>query len=202
VFTGIVESVGQVVEVARRPAAWRLCIACAWRGGKPSEGESVAVDGVCLTVTARRRGRIEVDVVPETLKRTTLATVRAGRRVNLERALRVGDRLSGHWVAGHVDATARILAVRGRGTERSLGVALLPGIRRFIAGKGSVTVDGVSLTVAAVRTTHFEVALVPYTLEHTTLGRLRRGQRVNVEVDLLARYLEPLLEARRGGTRP
>jgi len=195
-FTGLVETIGRVVEVGRRGGGVRLAVASALPVDEMAHGESVAVDGVCLTVVDRRGDRFCADVVQETLRRSTLSDVRAGRRVNLERALRVGDRLGGHLVQGHVDATATVRAVQRRGGDYRLAVALEPEIRPYVATQGSVTIQGVSLTVAAVTRDAFEVALVPETREATTLGELRGGERVNIEVDLLARYLETLLQGR------
>jgi riboflavin synthase len=202
-FTGLVETVGRVAEVARRAGALRLAIASSLPVAEMEHGESVAVDGVCLTVVERRGDRFCADVVPETLRHSTLSSVRPGRRVNLERALQLGDRLGGHLVQGHVDATAPLRAVHRCGGDYRLQVALVEEIRPYVAYKGSIALQGVSLTVAAVDRESFEVALVPETLERTTLSELRRGDAINVEVDLLARYLERLLEARGpGAPRP
>jgi riboflavin synthase len=195
-FTGLIETVGRVAEVRHRTGARRLGVASSLPVAELELGESVAVDGVCLTVAERRGDRFFADVVPETLRRSTLADVRPGRSVNLERALRLGDRLGGHLVQGHVDATAPVRAVHRQRGEWRLEVQLVPEILPYVAFKGSVALQGVSLTVAAVTGEGFEVALVPTTLERTTLGDLRRGDRVNVEVDLLARYLERLLATR------
>jgi len=191
-FTGLVEAVGKVTAVTTRRGARRLSIAAALPGGPYAQGESIAVDGVCLTVSAFGADAFQADAIPETLSRTTLGDLRAGRPVNLERALRLGDRLGGHLVQGHVDATARVREVRAGGADYRLRIELPEALRRFVAFKGSVAVHGVSLTVSAAADDAFEVALVPETLARTTLGRLRRGDRVNVEVDLLARYLERL----------
>jgi riboflavin synthase len=197
VFTGIVETMGRIAELARRSGSTRLAVDCALAGEPVVEGESVAVDGACLTVARARPGRLEFDVVRETLEHTTLGAARTGERVNLERALRVGERLGGHLVQGHVDATAPVLELRRQGQDCRLRVGLRPEFGRFVVRKGSVALSGVSLTVAAVDGEGFEVALVPYTLERTTLGRLRPADRLNVEADLVARYLEGMLEARR-----
>jgi riboflavin synthase len=159
---------------------------------------------VCLTVVERRGERFWADAVAETLSRSTLGRARPGQRVNLERALRLGARLGGHLVQGHVDATAPVVDVRRRGDDHRLRVALPPGLRRYAALKGSIALHGVSLTVAALGEDWLEVALVPETLGRTTLGDLRPGDPVNVEVDLVARYLERLAgypdEPRTAGT--
>lgn len=191
-FTGLVECVGRVAEIDRRDGGCRLTIASSLPLESVADGDSIAVDGVCLTVAARRGDRFSADAIPETLRVTTLGALESGSRVNLERALRVGDRLGGHWVQGHVDATAAVRSIR-RGDDWRVEVELNEAIARFVAHKGSVTLAGVSLTVAAIGERSFEVALIPTTLAETTLGDLAEGDRLNVEVDLLARYLERLI---------
>lgn len=197
-FTGLIETVGRVVEMTRRGGAVRVGIASSLPVEEIADGDSVAVDGVCLTVVERRGDRFLADAVPETLRQSTLGDLRPGHRVNLERALRMGDRLGGHLLQGHVDATAPVRGVSRRGAEYRLAVGLVDAIRPYVAYKGSVALQGVSLTVAAVDRLGFEVAIIPETLKRTTLGDLGSGARLNVEVDLLARYLDRLLEARRG----
>ena len=196
-FTGLVECVGRVVDVRRKRAALRLAVASELPLDELQAGESIAVDGVCLTVAARGRERFHADVVAETLARSTLGALRAGDGVHLERALRAGDRLGGHLVQGHVDGTVEVEWLRGRGGERRLRVRLPEELAPYVALKGSIALHGVSLTVAALDAEGLEVALVPHTLERTKLGRVRPGTRLNVEVDLLARYLERLLGPRR-----
>ena len=195
-FTGIIEAVGRVVEVRRRSGSARISVASKLPVAEISDGDSVAVEGACLTVTDRRGDRLYFDAVAETLARTTLRDARPGRRVNMERSVRLGGRLDGHLVQGHVDGVAPVLAVRKEGDDRRLRLGLVPEIARFVAVKGSITLQGVSLTVTTVDREGFEVALVPFTLEWTNLGEVRRGDRLNVEADLLARYLERILEAR------
>jgi riboflavin synthase len=192
-FTGIVETVGRVTEIDARPEGVRLAIASSLPASEMRRGESVAVDGVCLTVVGCEGDRFSADAIPETLRCTTLGALRPGDGVNLERALRLGDRLGGHLVQGHVDITAPVREVRRDGGEWRLVVGLPPEVARYVAHKGSITLQGVSLTVADRTSAAFEVALIPETLERTTLGRLRPGDRVNLEVDLLARYLETLV---------
>jgi riboflavin synthase len=201
VFTGLVEAVGRIVEVSPRRGSTRLAVVSPLGTEGAAEGDSVAVDGVCLTVSARQGERFWADVVAETLARSTLARARAGRRVNLERSLRLGERLGGHLVQGHVDDVAEVLRAARRGDDRRLRVALPEALGRYVALKGSVALDGVSLTVAALGEGWLEVALVPVTVARTTLGERRPGDAVNVEVDLVARYLERLARAG-GGGRP
>jgi riboflavin synthase len=199
-FTGLIEALGRVVELKPGRGSMRIGIESSLPVAEMRDGESVAVDGACLTVAARAGAVFQADAVAETLQRTTLAGLRRGDRVHLERALRLGDRLGGHLVQGHVDDVARVREVVRRGDDWRLRVNLAPRLRRYVAEKGSVTLAGVSLTVAAVSSAGLEVALVPSTLEWTKLGELRPGGRVNVEVDLVSRYLESLLRHREGGS--
>jgi riboflavin synthase len=196
-FTGLIGSVGRVVSIAPRKGATRLAIESDLPIASMRDGESVAVDGVCLTVAARAGKVFEAFAVAETLKRTTLSRVGAGDAVHLERALSLSDRLSGHLVQGHVDAVLKVIALKRRGADVRLKVALPASLRGFVAEKGSIAVHGVSLTVSAVNASAFEVALIPETLARTKLGRLAPGDGVNVEVDLIARYLEALARGRR-----
>ncbi len=195
-FTGLVQGIGSVVATTPGRGSTKLSIDSPLPAGTMRPGDSVAVDGVCLTVVRRAGRKFVADVVAETLKRTTLGDLRAGDRVNLEPSLRVGDALGGHLVQGHVDATARVLAVVRRGDDWRVRVALSPGLRPYVAEKGSITLHGVSLTVSGLKRDRFEVALIPQTRSRTTLGELRPGDRVHVEVDLLARYLEAMAGAR------
>jgi riboflavin synthase len=195
-FTGLIECMGNVVEVTPRSGAVRIAIRSALPVSEMKDGESVAVDGVCLTVSNRAQDRFHLDAVQETLQRTTLGRIRPGQQVNLERALRASDRLGGHLVSGHVDETTTLTDVRRRGADYRVRFRLADSIRRYVAQKGSIAVQGVSLTVSDLAPAEFEVALVPETLERTNLGKLRPGDPVNLEVDLLARYLDRLLEAR------
>lgn len=160
-------------------------------------GASLAVSGVCLTLTEKAPGRSVVELAPETLSRTQLGELRAGDEVNLEPALRVGDALGGHWVQGHVDGTVLVVGRRDLGSHRELTLRLPGAMAHWVAEKGSVTLDGVSLTVAKLDGETFSVALIPHTLEVTTLGDKEVGARLNLEVDILAKYLQRLVE--RGG---
>jgi riboflavin synthase len=198
-FTGLIEGMGRVRALVPAEGLTRLTLETPFPAGELALGESVAVDGVCLTATARTPEGFAVDAVAETLLRTTLGGLRPGDPVNLERALRVGDRLGGHLVQGHVDGTAAVLDVSRAGGDVRLAVELPEALRPYVAFKGSVALSGVSLTVASVEAGAFTVALIPETLARTTLGRVGPGSRLNVEVDLLARYLEGLLRVRREG---
>jgi riboflavin synthase len=197
-FTGIVQEIGEIRRIEALGGAGgasdrRIEVACSTILRERLElGASVSVDGVCLTVAAHGAGSFIADVSGETLAVTTLAAIQAGARVNLEPALRAGDSLGGHWVSGHVDGIAEVLGTAG--DARSLRVELAaPGaLARYIARKGSVTLDGVSLTVNDVAGPKFSINLIPHTLEVTTLGRLKPGTKMNLEIDLLARYVERL----------
>jgi riboflavin synthase len=196
-FTGIITAIGSVRRVERRGEEATVELACPYEG--LVLGESIAVDGTCLTVVTAPSGGFTAVASIETLSRTTLGERRTGDRVNLERALRVDDRLGGHIVSGHVDGVGRVSArVSVQDAER-WSFHAERSVLRFIAEKGSITVDGVSLTVNAVSETGFEVMLVPFTLGHTTLGDKRAGSSVNLEVDVLARYVARILEG--GATR-
>ena len=181
-FTGIVRERARVQSFDRG----RLVVATAL---DPAIGDSVAVDGVCLTVAGRTNGLLAFDVMPETLARAK----QFGPEVNLETALRAGDALGGHYVQGHVDGVGRIRAVDPEGDSRRVTIEAPPEILRYCVGKGSIAVDGVSLTIASLTETGFEVALVQHTLEATTLGSLEPGDEVNLEVDVLAKYVERLV---------
>lgn len=191
-FTGLVEERGTVVAFAAREGGARLRLSAPKITNDLHIGDSVAVNGACLTTVAIADGCFDVDVVSETLQRTSLGTLRPGDGVNLERAVRAGDRLGGHLVQGHVDGLATVTAVTPDGDGRRVAFRVDPGLARYIVEKGSVAVDGVSLTVAVRTPASFEVALIPHTLSETTLGEAREGTRVNLEVDLVAKYVEAL----------
>jgi riboflavin synthase len=192
VFTGIVRELGRVVTAA----GGRLEIAAAATAATTSIGDSVAVDGVCLTAVAVEEGRISFDAVPETLRRSALGRLAAGAGVNVEPPLRAGDPLGGHVVQGHVDGVGTIRSVETEGDGRRVWFDAPPEVLRYCIEKGSVTVSGVALTITALDDDGFEVALVPHTLAVTTLGSLAPGDEVNLEADVLARYVERLLAAR------
>jgi riboflavin synthase alpha subunit len=195
VFSGIVEGVGTVERTEGGTAGFRLAIRAGFeRSFLP--GESVSVSGVCLTVERASGDIFEAVAVPETTAKTTLGSLTRGSRVNLERALRIGEPLGGHWVQGHVDAVAPVVSVRREGADVRVAVEIPQELRPYVATKGSIAIDGVSLTVASVDGPVATVALIPYTLEHTIASEYAKGARVNLEVDLVARYLERLLAAR------
>jgi riboflavin synthase len=195
-FTGIVEGTGRVVTLAVAPggAGARLEVEAPWPAGTLAAGDSVAVDGCCLTVAAATPTGFAADLVAETLRRTALGRLAAGDRVNLERPLALGGRLGGHLVQGHVDGVARVLERQAAGEARELRVELPEALARYVVEKGSIAVDGVSLTVAGVGQGWFAVALVPHTLATTTLGERGPGDPVHLEVDLVAKYVERLVQ--------
>lgn len=199
-FTGLVELKGTLAQRSRRGPGYRLSVAGAL--GALTLGESVSVSGACLTVVdVNSAGRgFDADVSLETAAKTTLGTLAVGSAVNLERALKVGDRLGGHLVSGHVDAVAELLRVTPAGEARRLAVGFPRELARFIAAKGSITLDGVSLTVNAVSDDTLEVMVIPHTLAVTTLGELKPGARINLEVDTLARYAVRFLEVTGGNS--
>ncbi len=193
-FTGIVEELGRVASVEQRPDGRRFWIEAPQVTADVAIGDSIACCGCCLTVVAIDGARFAVEAVPETLRVTTLGDWAAGDGVNLERSLKLEQRLGGHLVQGHVDGTGTVTAVRDEGDGRRVAIALPAELRRFVPLKGSLAVDGVSLTVAALTDEGCEIAYIPHTLAVTTAGTYRPGRRVHLEVDLLARYLARLLE--------
>jgi riboflavin synthase alpha subunit len=196
VFTGIVREVGRVAAVAGGEDGVRLEIDAAGTASGVATGDSVAIDGVCLTVTQVVDGRMSFDAVPETLRRSSLGGLAAGDAVNVEPALRAGEPLGGHYVQGHVDAVGGVRAVEPEGEGLRIWLDVPDEVLRLCVEKGSVAVQGVSLTVAELDEAGFAVALVPHTLAATTLGALEPGDAVNLEADVLAKYVERLLAAR------
>ncbi len=190
-FTGIVKDVGRISGITPRNGGLRLRV----QYGNQAEfaalsiDESVSVNGVCQTVVALGEGWFEVDSVEETLSKTTFGSLRQGSRVNLERALRPMDRLGGHFVLGHVDCPATVDDLRELGSSREIWFSFPAQFSPFIVSAGSITIDGVSLTVARLESTRFAVAVIPYTVAHTTLDLLRKGSMVNLEFDILGKYV-------------
>jgi riboflavin synthase len=195
VFTGIVEELGEVVELATDDGAGRLTVRGPLVSSDASPGDSIAVDGVCLTVVDVAGDLFTVDVMGETLARSTVGSYRPGAPVDLERALRADGRFGGHIVQGHVDATTTLLDRVDRPEWSEVRFALPPALARYVAAKGSITLDGVSLTVVDVTADAFTVGLIPETLRRTVLGGRQPGDAVNVEVDVIAKYVEKLIGA-------
>lgn len=197
-FTGIVQELGSVAAVDREDGGVRLRVTATF-AGQLSEGDSVAVSGACLTATRLDGDCFEADVMNQTLGLTTLGELGKGDRVNLEPALRAGEPMGGHIVQGHVDAVGEVLSVGDDGFARRVRIRVPDGLERYVVEHGSVTVAGVSLTVAALDADWFEVSLIPETLERTTLGTVEAGGRVNLEFDVVARYVERLLGLKQKG---
>jgi riboflavin synthase len=189
-FTGIVRERGRIASMQQEPEGLRLEIDAPAAASELEIGDSVSISGACLTATAVSNGTFSVTAISETLSRTTLGRLGTGDEVNLETATRAGAPLGGHFVQGHVDAVGRTASV----DDGRVWVEAPPEILRYCVEKGSITVDGVSLTIAGLRESAFEVALIPHTLEVTTLGALEPGDEVNLEVDVLAKYVEKLID--------
>jgi riboflavin synthase len=194
-FTGIITEIGTIREARPAEGGLHLEIAASWTD--LALGESIAVDGACLTVTEPGEGGFRVHIVRTSLERTRFADLQPGDRVNLERALRVGDRLGGHLVQGHVDGVGKVLRVSAQEDARLLDLQVPPEVARVSVPLGSITVDGVSLTVNAMPDPGtVQISLIPFTLEHTTLGGRRPGDRVHLEADAIGKYVRALLEGR------
>jgi len=191
-FTGIVEQIGTVTSVDETSAGHRLVVRAAALGDL-AIGASIAVNGVCLTAVEPAGDEVAVDVIPETLSRTNLGLLGVGSQVNLERPMRADGRFDGHVVQGHVDGTGTVTSISDDEDGTTMRIETRPELMRYIVEKGSITVDGVSLTVAAAYETGFEVALIPHTVEVTTLGLRNVGDNVNLETDVLAKYVERLM---------
>ncbi len=202
-FTGIIEELGEVVAIEGGADSSRITVRGAVATTDAAHGASIAVNGACLTVTDReaKGGEVTFDVMAESLRRTGLGDLAVGDAVNLERAMVLGDRLDGHIVQGHVDGTATILQRRPGDRWEEVRLSLAPELAPFVVEKGSICLDGVSLTLTAVGADFVEVALIPTTLELTTLGRKTVGDRVNVEVDVLGRYVARMLALNPGEIR-
>jgi riboflavin synthase len=193
VFTGIVREVGRIAAISGHDGGVRLEVEAPETAAATAVGDSVSIDGVCLTAVEVRDGLLAFDAVPETLARTSLGGLAAGSRVNVEPALRAGDPLGGHYVQGHVDGVGVVRSIAEEGTGRRVWFDAPADLLRYAAEKGSIAVQGASLTVAGLDDGGFAVALIPHTLEATTLGELEPGRVVNLEVDVLAKYVERLL---------
>ncbi len=185
-FTGIIEEIGKVKETAGKKGVLTLETSFS----NLRAGESIAVNGVCLTVSQTEKNLASFDLSSETLKKTGLGRLKVGQPVNLERALRLGDRIGGHLVTGHIDGKNKILAIRKTGVGKEMTVLVPPEIKKYLAVKGSVAIEGVSLTISGLSGNRLSIALIPYTLNKTNLGEKRVGDEVNLEVDIIARYLK------------
>ena len=192
-FTGLIEAVGHVEEVRSAGSGARLRIR-APLASELTPGDSLAVNGVCLTVVAAAAGEVHADVGPETARVTTLGSLRRGREVNLERPLRADGRVGGHFVQGHVDGTGQVDEIRADGDAHWLAVSFADPLAPYLVHRGSVAVDGVSLTVASLGDRRFDVMIIPFTWEHTTFRTLRAGDRVNLECDIVGKYVARALE--------
>lgn len=196
-FTGIVEEVGKVVELSVTSSGGKIIISTPKLAGTMKMGESLAVNGACLTLTDIRNETVSADISLETLRRTTIGSLRRGDPVNLERALRVGEPLGGHLVLGHIDFVGEVIGFRKEGEAQIMRIAIPSGEERFFVKKGSVAVDGVSLTVSGLSDSYFEVTLIPFTLNETTLGKRKMGDKVNIECDIIGKYVVRFLEGRK-----
>ena len=196
-FTGIITAVGTVIDVAVTPAGRRFRVDSGWADPDLVAGESIALDGACMTVVGFEGGTFEVEVSPESLDKTTLGEKVPGDLLNLERALCVGDRLGGHFVTGHVDGVGTIRSIEPAGDCLAVAIQAPPSVQRYLVSKGSVTVDGISLTVNTVSDSPeptFDVMIIPHTRTHTALRAKTVGSTVNLEADMLGKYVERLLD--------
>ncbi len=191
-FTGLIAAKGSIEAVESTADGTRLTIRAGSLAGELADGDSVAVNGVCLTATGHADGAFAADVMAETLQRSSLGPLQSGDSVNLELPLRAADRLGGHVVQGHVDGVGSVASSTADGFARLIVIETEPDLLRYVVEKGSIAVDGVSLTVARIDDVSFTVSLIPETLERTTLGHAEPGRRVNLEVDVLAKYVEKL----------
>lgn len=198
-FTGIVEEIGRIKAIAHGPRSIRLTIACKSALEDIKLGDSIAVNGICLTAAALGTGWFTADVMPETLRSTGLQQMRPQDPVNLERALRLSDRLGGHLVSGHIDGTGKLIRRVQEDNAIWLTIEAAPGILRYVILKGSITLDGVSLTVAAVDNSNLQVSLIPHTAGLTTLGSRTVGESINIECDVIAKYVEKYLQVTQSG---
>jgi len=192
-FTGLIESVGEVVECKGTGSGMRLRVRTAL-ASELTPGESVCVNGVCLTVTVAEKGEMHADIGPETARITTLGGLKRGQVVNLERAMRADARVGGHFVQGHVDGTGMVGEMRNEVESHWLTITFPPSLAPFLIRKGSVAVDGISLTVAGLGESRFDVMIIPFTWEHTNLRTLKAGDRVNLECDMIGKYVARSLE--------
>lgn len=201
-FTGLVEEIGECLWLRQSSSAMQLMLSAGGIVKGIRKGDSVAINGCCLTVTAYRKEQLAFDLLEETLQRTNLGLLRPGSKVNLERALAANGRMGGHFVQGHVDCTSTVLAVEERGADLKLEFELPSDFSHYVAWKGSIAINGVSLTVAEITDRSFAVWIIPHTRSHTTLGKLAAGDKVNLEFDILAKYAERIMAGMPRETTP
>lgn len=194
-FTGLIETVGEVAGLRREGGFVALTVQSSIPAAELALGDSVSIDGYCQTVVAAEGGAFTVEISPETLERTTAGDLKIGSRVNLERAMRLSDRLGGHLVAGHVDGVGRIVSAKDQGRFRIFAIDLPEGLNKYVIEKGSVALDGISLTVNRIEGNRLEVGMIPHTVAQTTWENRGPGDRVNVEVDLIGKYVEKLVRS-------
>ena len=192
-FTGIIEEVGTIKQIQKNPASAVLTIAADTVLEQTKIGDSIAVNGVCLTVTDLKVGSFTADVMHETLRRSSLGSVRTGSPVNLERAMQLGGRFGGHIVSGHIDGTAKVISLNRNRESFDLEIELSDEQIRYVIRKGSICVNGISLTVAEISGKRIKIAVIPHTYECTALSELKTGENVNIEVDIMAKYIEKFL---------
>lgn len=200
-FTGIIEEVGQISAIRRKPQAMELTIACSLVLEDVKRGDSISVNGVCLTVSEYSRTHFTADVIPETVKSTTMNGLRTGSRVNLERAMAANGRFGGHFVNGHIDGVGTIRAVKAESNAVTKTIEVDPELMKYMMLKGSVAVDGTSLTIFGIGRNTFTISLIPTTQEDSLVGAKGIGEQVNIECDLLAKYTERTMAAKSGITR-
>jgi len=198
VFTGIIEEIGELVRLGRKGNGLSLTIKASKVLSELKAGDSIAVNGVCLTVVKAEKDSFVVEVSPETLIRSNLGKLRIGEGVNLERALKLGDRLGGHQVTGHIDGVGRIVALGREGDFLTITAQAPPEVMKYIVTKGSIALDGISLTIASCWEDRFQISVVPYTAKMTTLGQKSIGSAVNLEADLIGKYIERFMDAQWG----
>lgn len=198
-FTGIIEEMGTVRRLNQSPNRCELELSASKVLEGTQIGDSIAVNGVCLTVIRLGEEHFTADVMPETLRRSNLGQLKPGSKVNLERAMAANGRFGGHIVAGHIDGTGKILAMQPEGNAVLVTISVTPELLRYVVEKGSIAIDGISLTVAKVSHTDFTVSLIPHTGEETTLLKHRSGEIVNLETDIIGKYVEKLMQPKSGG---
>ncbi|MBA4336826.1 riboflavin synthase [bacterium] len=195
-FTGIIKSVGTITEVIKKNELLEITITSNLESNHLNIGDSVSVEGICSTIVSHKNKELTFQYMPETISKTSVSSWEKGTKVNLEPSLSMEDAVSGHFVSGHIDATGTIKSIKTSESTKEIEIAYPKELRKFIALKGSVSIDGISLTVSMLEPSTFSVSLIPHTTEHTTLGAKKEGDLVNIEIDMLSRYLKQLFDAR------